>query len=598
MSDYTAPVRDMRFVLNHVVDLKALSELPGYDHAEPDLVDAILEEGAKFAGGVLAPINWAGDQEGAKLENGVVRTAPGFADAYRRFSQGGWNGVPFDPELGGGGLPWAVTIPLTEMWNAANLAFSLCPLLTQGAIDALEAHGSDELKAKYLEKMVSGEWTATMNLTEPQAGSDVGALRTKAEPRGDGAWLIQGQKIFITFGEHDMTDNIVHLVLARTPGAPEGTKGISLFLVPKFFVNDDGTPGERNDVRCASLEEKIGIHGSPTCVMSYGDNGQCVGWMVGEEMKGMRAMFTMMNNARLSVGVQGVAIADRAYQRAVRFARDRVQGRSLRPGGTGAIIDHADVRRMLMTMKGYSEAARAICIYNAECLDFARRHPDESVRRIRQGMAELLTPISKGFGTDIGVEMASVGVQVHGGMGFVEETGAGQHYRDSRILPIYEGTNGIQAMDLVGRKLTLNGGEPMRALLADIVATADIAQGAADPSVQAMAGPLAEAADAAREAGEKLAAMLGSDMNGAGAGAAPFLRLMGLTVGGWLMTKAAIAAADLVEQGADDQPFLKAKIATAHFFATQIMVQAPALARAATAGAEPLYAIDDDVLVA
>ncbi|WP_416898688.1 MAG: acyl-CoA dehydrogenase [Minwuia sp.] len=598
MSDYTAPVRDMRFVLNHVCDLKALSELPGYDHAEPDLVDAILEEGAKFAGGVLAPLNWTGDQEGAKLENGVVRTASGFAEAYRQFAEGGWNGVPFEMEKGGGGLPWAVTIPLTEMWNAANLAFSLCPLLTQGAIDALEAHGSDELKDKYLERLITGEWTATMNLTEPQAGSDVGALRTKAEPRGDGTWLIKGQKIFITFGEHDMTDNIIHLVLARTPDAPAGTKGISLFLVPKFFVNDDGSLGERNDLRCASLEEKIGIHGSPTCVMSYGDNDECVGWMVGEEMKGMRAMFTMMNNARLSVGTQGVAVADRAFQRAVRFARDRVQGKPMKAGGSGAIIDHADVRRMLMTMKACTEAARAICIYNAECLDFARRHPDEEVRRVRQGLAELLTPISKGFGTDIGVEMSSVGVQVHGGMGFVEETGAGQHYRDSRILPIYEGTNGIQAMDLVGRKLSMNGGEPVRTLLTDASAVAEKAAASGDASVKAMAAPLKSALAAAEDAAKTLGGMLASDMNAVGAGAAPFLRLMGLTAGGYLLVKGALAAAALLADGADDAPFLKAKIATTHFFATQIMPQAASLAAAATAGAEPLYAIEDDLLVA
>jgi len=598
MSDYTAPVRDFSFILNHVCDLKALSELPGYDHAEPDLVDAILEEGAKFAGGVLAPLNWSGDQEGAKLENGVIRTASGFAEAYRQFSEGGWNGVPFDMEKGGGGLPWAVTIPLTEMWNAANLAFSLCPLLTQGAIDALEAYGSDELKDKYLEKMISGEWTATMNLTEPQAGSDVGALRTKAEPRGDGSWLIKGQKIFITYGEHDMTDNIVHLVLARTPGAPEGTKGISLFLVPKFFVNDDGSLGERNDLRCASIEEKIGIHASPTCVMAYGDNDQCVGWMVGEEMKGMRAMFTMMNNARLSVGTQGVAVADRAFQRAVRFARDRVQGKPMKQGGSGAIIDHADVRRMLMTMKANTEAARAICIYNAECLDFARRHPDEDVRRARQGLAELLTPISKGFGTDIGVEMASIGVQVHGGMGFVEETGAGQHYRDSRILPIYEGTNGIQAMDLVGRKLPMNGSEPIKTLLNDALAAAEAATQSADARVQAMAQPLTEAVEAAANAARALGGMLGTDMNAAGAGAVPFLRVMGLVTGGYLLTKGAVAAAKLLESGADDAPFLNAKIATAQFFATQLMPAAGAHAAAAVAGAEPLYAIDDDMLVA
>ncbi|MDF1736841.1 MAG: acyl-CoA dehydrogenase [Minwuia sp.] len=601
MSDYAAPVRDMRFVLNHVLDLEDLSRLPGYEHAEPDLVDQILEEASKLANGVIGPLNWTGDQQGAQYENGVVRTPEGFADAYRQFCEGGWNGVPFDMERGGGGLPWAVTIALTEMWNAANLAFSLCPLLTQGAIDALEAHGSEALKDKYLDRLISGEWTATMNLTEPQAGSDVGALRTKAEPRGDGTWLIKGQKIFITFGEHDMADNIIHLVLARTPDAPAGTRGISLFVVPKFLVNDDGTLGERNDLRCASIEEKIGIHGSPTCVMSYGDNDGCVGWMLGEEMKGMRSMFTMMNNARLSVGTQGVAVADRAYQRAVAFARDRVQGKPIPDegaGGSGSIIDHADVRRMLMTMKAYTEASRAICLYNAGCLDYGRRHPDADTARRRAGLAELLTPISKGFGTDIGVEMSSVGVQIHGGMGFVEETGAGQHYRDSRILPIYEGTNGIQAMDLVMRKLTLNGGEPIRDLLAEVAETIAACGKSDDARVQAIAGPLETARAAAEETATWLVDRMGSAANDAAAGAAPFLRLMGLLSGGDLLARAAVAAARQIAAGEGDSPFLNAKVATAHFFATQLMPQAGSLGLAARQGSAALYAIPDDALVA
>ncbi|MEC9345037.1 MAG: acyl-CoA dehydrogenase [Pseudomonadota bacterium] len=597
MAEYAAPVRELSFVLNHIAGLKDVAALPGFEAADPDLVEQILEEAARLAGGVLAPLNRAGDQVGARLENGVVRTAPGFADAWKQFRDGGWNGVPFDPELGGGGLPWLVTIALTEMWNSANIGFSLCPLLNQGAIDALEAHGSEEQKAMYLEKMISGEWTATMNLTEPQAGSDVGALRTKAEPRGDGSWLISGQKIFISYGEHDMADNIIHLVLARTPDAPAGTRGISLFLVPKFLLNADGTPGQRNDLRCISLEHKIGIHASPTCVMSYGENGNCVGWMVGEENKGMRAMFTMMNNARLSVGVQGVAVAERAYQRAVDFARQRVQGRPA-VAGTGTIIDHADVRRMLMTMRSLTEAARAICLANAACLDLGRRHPDADERRRRAGLGELFTPVSKGFSTDVGVEVASLGVQVHGGMGYVEETGAGQHYRDSRILPIYEGTNGIQALDLVTRKLTLNGGEPMQLMLAMFEETATACAASAAPAIAAMANPLAVAGRAFAETAEWLVEKLSSAPNDAAAGATPFLRLAGLAIGGHLLAQGALQAQALLDAGTGDTPFLQAKIASAGFFCAQILPQVTALGLSAREGAESLYSIPDDQLVA
>ena len=467
MSDYSAPVRDMRFVLNHVVDLPAIAQLDGYDHADGELVDQVLEEAARLAGEVLGPINHTGDQQGSVLENGVVRTPDGFRQAYKQFAEGGWNGVPFDPEFGGGGLPWSVTMALSEMWNAANMSFALCPLLNQGAVDLIHAHASDEQKATYLEKMISGEWAGTMNLTEPAAGSDVGALRSKAEPQADGSYRITGQKIFITYGEHDFTENIIHLVLARTPGAPGGTKGISCFIVPKFLVNPDGSLGKRNDLRCVSLEHKLGIHASPTCVMSYGDDGDCVGYLIGEENRGMRYMFTMMNNARLSVGTQGLAIAERAYQQAAAFALERKQGRV---AGTPAdqsspIVAHADVRRMLMTMRAYIEAMRALIYTNAEAMDLARRHPDDEVRAAKQAMVELLTPISKGWCTDLGCELTSIGVQVHGGMGFVEETGAAQHMRDARIAPIYEGTNGIQAMDLVFRKLPLQSGEAVRALI-------------------------------------------------------------------------------------------------------------------------------------
>ncbi|TNE39456.1 MAG: acyl-CoA dehydrogenase, partial [Alphaproteobacteria bacterium] len=424
MGDYSAPLKDMRFVLNNIVDLKGLAGLEDFAHAEPDVVDAVLEEAGKFARNVLSPINKSGDLQGSHVKDAVVTTPDGWKDAYQQFVEGGWNGVSAPEKFGGGGLPQAVTLATVEMWNAANLAFSLCPLLTQGAIESLLAHGTEEQQTKYLEKLVSGEWSATMNLTESQAGSDVGALRTKAEPAEDGSWRISGQKIFITYGEHEMAENIIHLVLARTPGAPAGTRGISLFIVPKYLVNDDGSLGKRNDLRCVSLEEKIGIHASPTAVMSYGDEGDCVGYLIGGENKGMACMFTMMNSARLNVGVQGLAVAERAYQQAVEYARDRKQGQApgMSKGEMTAIVNHADVRRMLMTMRANIEAMRCLIYLNGESLDKAHHHPDAAVREESMGLAELLTPLSKGWCTDLGVEMASVAVQVHGGMGFIEET--------------------------------------------------------------------------------------------------------------------------------------------------------------------------------
>ncbi len=443
MSDYAPPADDMRFVLRHVVDLGGLAALPGYEHADIDTVDGVLEEAGRFFAEQFAPLNRVGDvQHSRHHEDGTVTTPDGFAKAYQRYVEAGWPAVPFPPEFGGGGFPWLVGVAMQETMTSANMAFSLCPLLTQGAIDMLLHYGSEEQREVYLPKMVTGEWSGTMNLTEPQAGSDVGALTTRAIPADDGSWRITGQKIFITYGEHDLTDNIVHLVLARVPDAPPGTRGISCFIVPKFLVADDGTLGERNAVACVSIEQKMGINASPTCVMAYDD---AVGYLVGEPNQGMRYMFKMMNNARLSVGLEGLAVGERAYQPAVAYAAERLQGRA--PGATreSAIIEHADVRRMLLTMKSHIEALRAICYLNAECIDLAKVHPDEEVRAARQELADILTPISKGWGTDVGVMLTSLAVQVHGGMGFVEETGVAQHYRDIRIAPIYEGTNGIQA---------------------------------------------------------------------------------------------------------------------------------------------------------
>lgn len=599
MSEYVAPLKDMRFVLNNIVDLNALSKLEGFEHAEGDVVDAVLEEAGKFATNVLSPLNKSGDLQGSHVNDAVVTTPDGWTDAYAQFVEGGWNGISAPEEFDGGGLPSAVALATVEMWNSANLAFSLCPLLTQGAIESLLAHGTEEQQRTYLKKLISGEWAATMNLTEGQAGSDVGALRSKAEPADDGSWRISGQKIFITYGEHELSENIIHLVLARTPGAPAGTRGISLFIVPKFLVNEDGSLGARNDLKCVSLEEKIGIHASPTAVMSYGDDGNCVGYLIGDENKGMACMFTMMNSARLNVGVQGLAIAERAYQQAVEYARDRKQGQGpgMPKGEMAPIINHADVRRMLMTMKANIEAMRCLIYLNGECLDKAHHHPDETVRAESMGMAELLTPMSKGWSTDLGVELASIGVQVHGGMGFVEETGVGQYYRDARILPIYEGTNGIQALDLVGRKLGLNGGAPVKALLDDIDSVVkELAQ--TGDEYMAMSLHLGLAVSALKEATDWLYTNAPNDPNAAPAGATPYLRMFSTIVGGYLLAKSALRAKSLLAESDGDEKFLNAKIVTANFFAAQIMPQATALLGPVTEGADLLFALTEEQLSA
>ncbi len=574
---YTAPLADMRFALREVAGLSGVAALPGYEHATDDTIDAVLEEAGKLAGNGLAPLNREGDKVGAKLENGVVRTAPGFAAIYKEFVEGGWNSLPFDPEFGGQGMPWLLATAVQEMWQAANMGFGLVLLLNQGAIDAIHHHGSEEQKATYLPRMISGEWTGTMNLTEPQAGSDLGQLKSRAVKNGD-HYLVSGQKIFITYGEHDMAENIVHLVLARTPDAPAGVRGISLFIVPKYLPGADGTPGKRNDLRCVSLEHKLGIHASPTCVMSFGDDGGAVGYLVGEEGRGLSYMFTMMNNARLSVGIQGLAIAERAYQQAAAFARSRVQSKddgSAAPASV-SIIHHADVRRMLMSMRAQIEAMRALGYYTAAGIDGALKQPDKATGRKIQDRVDLLIPIVKAWFTDLGNEIASTGVQIHGGMGFVEETGAAQHLRDARILPIYEGTNGIQARDLVGRKVAKDGGETMLALVAEMRVTAEEMKAAPGDDIEAIRAGLVAAADALEDATRWVAQSVKAELVNALAGSVPFLRLAGTALGGWLLARSALVAQARLGQRDGDPAFLEAKLVTARFYAEVILP--PALA--------------------
>ncbi len=594
MTDYFAPVADMRFAAAKLAGFDEVAALPGFEEINLELVESILEEGARFAGGVLAPLNVVGDRQGSRLENGVVRTPEGWAEAYRGFVDGGWNAVPFDPDHGGQGLPWLVATTLQEMWTSANMAFSLCPMLTQGAVEAISHHGSEQQKATYLPKLISGDWTGTMNLTEPQAGSDVGAVRTRAMPEGD-HYLITGNKIYITYGDHELADNIIHLVLARTPDAPAGVKGISLFIVPKYIVGADGALGQRNDLRCASLEHKMGIHASPTAVMAYGDNGGAVGYLIGEENKGLQYMFTMMNNARLAVGLQGVAIAERATQHAVAYARDRIQGRDLAgtdPKGV-AIIRHPDVRRMLLTMRGLTEASRALAYLAAASLDIAQRHPDPAVRKTRQATVDLLIPVVKGWSTEVGSEVAAIGVQVHGGMGYIEETGAAQFMRDAKIAEIYEGANGIQANDLIGRKLTRDGGATAKAFIADMRAI-DGPLAEAGPDLAGLRAALTEGIDALDGATDWILASQKGDPRDAAAGAVPFMRLWGTVAGGWLLAKGAVAVKAALASGEGDPAFLKSKLITARFYGEHILPRAASLKAAATAGSATMMALADD----
>ena len=598
MTNFTAPVRDIRFTLDHIAGFDELTELETFAEVSTDLTQAVLDEIGKLASAVLAPLNRVGDEEGSVLENGVVRTPEGFKDAYRKFVDGGWNGLAFDPDYGGQGLPFTLSVSMMEMVTAANMSFALCPMLNLGGVEAVRHHGDDRIRTLYLPKMVSGEWTTTMNLTEPQAGSDVGALRAKARRRDDGGYLISGQKIFITWGEHDMTDNIVHLVLARTPGSAEGSKGISLFVVPKYLVNDDGSLGPANDLKCVSLEHKLGIHASPTAVMSYGDNDECIGYLIGEEQQGMRCMFTMMNHARINVGLQGVAIAERAYQAALAYATERRQGRALgsTSAGPSAIIEHADVRRMLMTMKACVEATRALIHRNAVAVDLSHHHGDARERERQGRIAAFLTPISKAWCTDLGCEVASIGVQVHGGMGYIEESGAAQYYRDARIAPIYEGTNGIQALDLVTRKLTLANGQPVRMLLDEINGFIDTLppRGRLGPFVK----PLGEAVAAFERATAWLTQILADNPRAAHAGATPYLHMAGYVLGGYLLAKGAVAAKRILDEGEGDGDFLNARIVTARFFIEQLMPRAKGLFAAVTGGDEILFALTPEQLSA
>ena len=595
MTGYVPPLREIRFVLDHLADLPGLCKLGAFGHVDPDTVVGVIAESGRFTAEVIAPLNRVGDTVGCTLDSGGnVTTPPEFIAAYQQYVEAGWGAVPFEPEFGGGGFPWLVTVVMQEMLASANMAFSLCPLLTQGAIDMLTLHGSPEQQATFLEKMVAGEWTGTMNLTEPDAGSDLGAVRTSAVPTGDDTWRVTGQKIFITFGEHDLASNIIHLVLARVPGAPPGTKGISCFIVPKFLVNADGSLGERNDVRCVAIEHKLGIHASPTCVMSYGDEGGAVGYLVGEANQGMRYMFTMMNNARLSVGVQGLAVAERAYQDALRYAQERRQGRAVgAPAGVPSpIVEHPDVRRMLLTMKAYIEAMRALLYTNAVSIDLARHHDSPAERQARRELTDLLTPVSNAWCTDLGFELASVGLQVHGGMGYVEETGVAQYLRDSRIAPIYEGTNGIQAIDLVTRKLPMRDGGVVADLLAAMDAL-DAELAAAGPELAGIRPALASGVATLREATGWILSAGRAEPNGVLAGATPYLRLFGLVIGGWLLARSALAASRVLSSG--DGPgtaFLHEKIGTARFYAQQLLPQGSGLLPAVTAGAGPLFDVD------
>ena len=581
MSEYCAPLKDIRFVMQELAGMEQVVALPGCEEATPDVVDAILEEAARFSAEVLSPLNRIGDTNGAKWKDTVVTTTPGFKEAYRQFVDNGWNGLGCDPEFGGQGLPRLLSTAVSEMWKASNHAFSLCPMLTQGAIEALMIAGTDEQKAAYLPNLVSGEWTGTMNLTEPSAGSDLAAVRSRAVPVGDGTFKIFGQKIFITYGEHDMADNIVHLVLARTPTAPEGVKGISLFVVPKFLLKADGTPGERNDAYCVSIEHKLGIHGSPTAVLAFGDNGGAIGTLVGEENRCLEYMFIMMNAARFNVGLEGLGDAERAYQRAVAYARDRVQGPELgvRGGPKVAIIKHPDVRRMLMSMRARTEAMRALAYVTATAQDNAHSNPDEVARKQGQAFAELMIPVVKGWSTESAIDIASLGVQVHGGMGYIEETGAAQHLRDARITTIYEGTTAIQANDLIGRKIAREKGVTINAIIAEMRAAAALLDG--DLSV--IGARQNVAVDALEKAVFWIVENFSSEPKATHAGAVPFLHLLGITAGGWQMGRTAVIARAKIAAG-DTDPFWSAKLATTRFFADHFLTQVPGLAESVLAG--------------
>ncbi|WP_370328406.1 acyl-CoA dehydrogenase [Euzebya sp.] len=589
---YRAPVKDMLFTLEHVARLDEIQGMAAFAHADAELVEGLLREAGRFYAEVVAPTNVDGDTQGSVLRDGEVVTPDSFKAAYDAYVQSGWGALQFPERFGGGGFPTAVALAAKEMLTSANMAFSLNPLLTTGAVVDLLAHGDDHLQQTFMPKMISGEWAGTMNLSEPQAGSDVGALTTKAVPNDDGTYSITGTKIWITWGEHDLTENICHLVLARLPDAPPGTKGISLFLVPKFLVRDDGSLGERNGVQVVSIEEKLGIHASPTCVMEY---DRAVGYIVGQPNEGMRQMFTMMNDARLGVGLQGLAIAERAYQDAVAYAWERRQGKA--PGdedleaGQSRIVAHPDVRRQLLTMRSQIEAMRALTYRNAAALDFAHHADDEARAERERKLADLLTPLSKAWCTDLGVELTSIAIQIHGGMGYVEETGVARHFRDARIAPIYEGTNGIQAMDLVGRKLPMDGGAFVKGLLAEV---RELAGTLDDDAYGQLGTQLGRALDAVEEAIEWLVTNR-TDFAMSFGGATPFLRMMAVTLGGWLLAIQAQAAKAAIDAGGDD-PFLSDKLATVRFYAANVLPTVGGLLDSVTAGSADLFTIDSQRL--
>ncbi len=588
---YQAPLADIAFALRHAASLGPAIEQGLFGDLTLDDIDAVVAEAGRFAAEVIAPLNRIGDTFGTVFKDGAVTTAPGWKEAYRDWCSAGWNGVTAPLEWGGQALPQIVNAACTEMWHAASIGFANGPMLTMAAIDALNVHGSDALKRAYLEKLVSGEWMGTMQLTEPQAGSDVGALRTRAERAPDGSYRLKGQKIFITYGEHDFTDNIIHFVLARLPDAPPGTRGISLFLVPKFLVNVDGSLGARNDLRAHSVEHKLGIHGSPTCTMIFGDAGGATGYLIGEENAGMACMFTMMNRARLAVGLQGVGIAECATQQALSFARERKQGRTAGMKATemSPIIAHLDVKRMLLGMRGLTQAARAICYATAMAIDRAERSPDKAARQSAHERASLLTPVAKAFSTDIGNEVASLGIQVHGGMGYIEETGAAQLFRDARIAAIYEGTNGIQALDLVTRKLPLAGGAAVKSHIGELRGIVEALEASNDPALGWTAVRLKDAVESLARTTDWLVGRLEKEQDSALAGATPYLRLFGLATGGCLLGQQALAALRLGREG-------HGRAALARFFAEHYAVQAGALERAVVEGAPSI--IDADAALA
>ena len=589
---YVAPVKDMLFDIEHLAHIGEIAKMPGFEDAGLDTAQAVLEECARFNQDVIAPLNVAGDRNPSTFKDGQVTTTPGFKEAFAQYAAGGWQGLQHPVEVGGQGLPKTIGAACVEMLNSANMSFALCPLLTDGATEALLTAGSDELKATYLEKLVSGRWTGTMNLTEPQAGSDLALVRSRAEPQPDGTYKIFGTKIFITYGEHDMAENIVHLVLARVTGAPEGVKGISLFVVPKFMVNQDGTPGARNDVQCVSIEHKLGIKASPTAVLQYGDHGGAVGYLVGQENRGLEYMFIMMNAARYAVGTQGIAIAERAYQHAVAYAKDRVQSRPVdgSMNTSAPIIHHPDVRRMLMTMRALTEGCRAMATVAAAAYDAAHHHPDAGARKQNAAFYEFLVPLVKGYSTEMSIDVASLGVQVHGGMGFIEETGAAQYLRDARILTIYEGTTAIQANDLVGRKTARDGGQAARAVAAQIEKTEGELVRSASADAKVVQKRLATAREAFVEVVDFIATQTRAAPNDAFAGSVPYLMLAGNLVAGWQLARSLLVAEALVAKG-EDVAFMQAKIATARFYAEHILTEVPGLRDNIVQGAGSVMAL-------